>query len=125
MNKVILRGRFTKDPELKYTQSGKAVCKYSVAVNRDYNKEQADFINCISWDKGAEIIAEYMRKGNDILVEGRIQTGSYDKDDGSKVFTTDVVVDKFEFIGGKKSESAGNSGQSVELNMDDEDSFPF
>lgn len=98
MNSVTLLGRLTKDPELKYTSTGKAYCRFSIAISREFNREETDFINCIAWDKRGETIAEYLRKGLRILVQGRIQTGSYDGRDGQKVYTTDIVVDKFDFI---------------------------
>lgn len=112
MNQVTLLGRLTRDPELKYTPSGKAFCRFSIAINREFNREETDFINCVAWDKRAETIAEYLRKGRRILLQGRIQTGSYDKD-GQKVYTTDIVVDKFEFIDSANS----NNGQSNSSNF--------
>ena len=95
MNNVILIGRLTSDPELKqnekYTQ-----CKFTLAVNR--LKEGADFISCIAWNKQAELINKYLHKGNQVAIEGRIQTGSYEKD-GVKHYTTDVIVQGLNFIG--------------------------
>lgn len=95
MNNVILIGRLTSDPELKqnekYTQ-----CKFTLAVNR--LKEGADFISCIAWNKQAELINKYLHKGNQVAIEGRIQTGSYDGKNG-KVYTTDVIVQSLNFIG--------------------------
>ncbi len=137
MNQVTLLGRLTRDPELKYTPSGKAFCRFSIAINREFNREETDFINCVAWDKRAETIAEYLRKGRRILVQGRIQTGSYDKD-GQKVYTTDIIVDKFEFIDsangnngqsnssnfGAPAQTANNSYVNDDNDMEDED-FPF
>ena len=138
MNQVTLLGRLTRDPELKYTPSGKAFCRFSIAINREFNREETDFINCVAWDKRAETIAEYLRKGRRILVQGRIQTGSYDKD-GQKVYTTDIIVDKFEFIASANSNNNGQSNSSNfgapaqtvdnsyvndDNDMEDED-FPF
>ena len=95
MNLVILIGHLTRDPELKqnenYTQ-----CKFTLAVNR--LKEGADFISCIAWNKQAELINKYLKKGNQVAIEGRIQTGSYEKD-GVKHYTTDVIVQNLNFIG--------------------------
>lgn len=95
MNNVVLIGRLTSDPELKqnekYTQ-----CKFTLAVNR--LKEGADFISCIAWNKQAELINKYLHKGNQVAIEGRIQTGSYEKD-GVKHYTTDVIVQGLNFIG--------------------------
>ena len=99
MNIVMLIGRLTSDPELKqnekYTQ-----CKFTLAVNR--LKEGTDFINCIAWNKQAELINKYLKKGNQLALEGHIQTGSYDAQDGTKRYTTDVVVDNITFTGSKE-----------------------
>lgn len=136
MNYVSLLGRLTKDPELKYTSGGKPFCRFSIAVTREFNREEADFINCVAWDKRAENIAEYFRKGKRILVAGRLMTGSYDGKDGQKVYTTDVVVDKFEFIepsnnsGGQSSNSSSTPTTNTFVSDDsedimDDDEFPF
>ncbi len=104
MNKVILIGRLTKDPELRYTNSGKAVANYTLAVDRDYKKEgqpDADFIRCVAYDKGGEFAGKYLKKGTKIAIVGHIQTGSYEKN-GQKVFTTDVIVEHHEFCESKK-----------------------
>lgn len=122
MNKVILIGRLTKDPELKFAAgSGMAVCSFSIAVDRRTSKDgkkEADFINTIAFGKTAETIANYLSKGRMIAISGRIQTGSYDAKDGTKRYTTDVVIDEFQFIdsGNKKPETSGSSnfGSSVD-----------
>lgn len=99
MNKVILIGRLTKDPELRFTAgSGMAVSRFTVAVNRQFKKDETDFINCVAWGKTAETIAQYFTKGRPIAIVGHIQTGSYDAQDGTKRYTTDVAVESFEFI---------------------------
>lgn len=95
MNKVILVGRVTKDPDIRYSQDGNCVARYTLAVDR--RGEGADFINCIAFKKGGEFAERYLKKGIKIAVVGRIQTGSYTKQDGTKVYTTDVVVDEHEF----------------------------
>ena len=109
MNKTFLMGRITKELELKSAQSGTAILSFTLAVNRKYTKageeKQADFIMCKAFGKTAENIARFFSKGKLILIEGRIQTGSYDKD-GQKVFTTDVIVDGFDFTGEKKQEAS-------------------
>lgn len=100
MNKVILIGRLTKDPEVRRTQDGKAVGNYTLAVDRKYAKneqQQADFIRCQVWEKKAEFAEQYLRKGTKICVTGRIQTGEYTNRKGDKVYTTDVVVEDQEF----------------------------
>lgn len=111
MNTVSLIGRLTKDPEVKYTESQLAVCRFSVAINRgkdkDGNDRGADFPNCIAFGKTAENIGKFFSKGRLIGVNGRLQTGSYSKEDGSKVYTTDVIVDRFDFC-----DSASGGSQS-------------
>lgn len=105
MNKVILIGRLTSDPEVMNTQSGKAVARYRLAVDRQRKKDgqqEADFISCVAWDKGAEFASRYLTKGTKIAVEGRIQTGSYEKD-GVKHYTTDVIVERQEFCESKNA----------------------
>lgn len=107
MNKVILMGRFTRDPEIRYSQADDqmAIAKFSLAVDRRYcgDNKTADFINCIAFRKTAEFIEKYFRKGMKAVIEGRIQTGSYNKDDGTKVYTTDVIVEQIEFAESKSS----------------------
>ena len=107
MNKVILMGRLTKDPEVRYTQGEKptAVAKYGLAVNRAIKRERepdADFINCVVFGKAAEFAEKYLRKGSRVVISGRIQTGSYTNKDGVKVYTTDVVVEEQEFAESKQ-----------------------
>lgn len=125
MNKVIVMGRITKDLEVKHAQSGTAILSFTVAVNRKFSKEgeekQADFISCRAFGKTSENIAKFFSKGSLILVEGRIQTGSYDKD-GTKVYTTDVIVDSFDFTGEKKNNS--NSPTFVDV-TEQESELPF
>ena len=111
MNKVALLGRLTRDPELRYTAgNGTAVCKFTLAVNRQFKKDEADFISCVSFGKSAETISQYLLKGSQIAIGGRIQTGSYDAQDGTKRYTTDVVVESFEFVGGGKGNSSNSDG---------------
>lgn len=109
MNKVMLIGRLTKDPELRYTQGGTAVASFTIAVDRRFSKDkEADFINCVAWQKTAEFISQYFHKGSKIVVEGRLQTRSYDAEDGSRRFVTEVVVEQSEF-GDSKAKSENNS----------------
>ena len=93
MNKVIMIGRLTKDPEVKKTQSNKKVANFTVAINDKFNKDKTDFINCVAWEKTAEYLGNYVKKGNLIAVEGRISTRNYDAPDGKKVYITEVVCD--------------------------------
>ena len=105
MNKVILLGRLTRDPESKTTASGKTVCRFSVAVDRIGKDKGADFIGCVAWEKTAEFVAKYLSKGRRVLVEGRIQTGSYEGQDGTKHYTTDVIADRVEFADSKPQDT--------------------
>ncbi len=127
MNKVVLLGRLTKEPELIFAKgSGKAVCKFTVAVNRRFNKEEADFINCIAFGKQAETIAQYMLKGSQISLCGHIQTGSYDAQDGTKRYTTDVVIEEFSFVGGsKKHENENKKDFDYSMTLIDDGDMPF
>ncbi|MEK9196867.1 single-stranded DNA-binding protein [Ureibacillus sp. FSL E2-3493] len=113
INRVVLVGRLTKDPELRYSPSGIAVCRFTVAVNRTFSNQQgereADFIGCIAWRKQAENLANYMKKGNLIGVEGRIQTGSFEGQDGNRVYTTDVVADSIQFLEPRSNNSDGSN----------------
>ena len=102
MNKVILMGRLTKDPDVRYSQgeNATAIARYSIAVDRRFKKEgeqTADFIGCVAFGKLGEFAEKYLRKGTKVVVTGRIQTGSYTNKDGQKVYTTDVVVEECEF----------------------------
>lgn len=110
MNKVVLVGRLTAKPELRYTPQNTAYTRFSVAVNRNFTsadgKREADFINVVAWRKQAETISRYFDKGNLIALEGRIQTGSYDDKDGNKRYTVDVALDNFEFVESKASKEA-------------------
>ncbi|MGL5085645.1 MAG: single-stranded DNA-binding protein [Clostridium sp.] len=111
MNKVMLIGRLTRDPELNFAaNSGTAIGKFSIAVNRAFKKDETDFINCVAFGKTGEIIAQYLTKGSPIAITGSIQTGSYEGKDGIKRYTTDVIVESFDFIGGK--DNGGNSNSS-------------
>lgn len=111
MNKVMLIGRLTADPEIRQTQSGKRVGTFTLAVDRRVSKEkEADFIRCQAWEKRAEFAEKYLVKGSKVALWGRIQTGSYNDKDGKKVYTTDVVVDEIEFADSKKSIGEDNDG---------------
>ena len=116
MNKVILMGRLTRDPEVRYSQgeSPLAIARYTLAVDRRFNRNgddaTADFINCVAFGKSGEFAERYLRKGTKIAVTGRIQTGSYTNKDGVKVYTTEVVVEDQEFAESKNSAGSGDSG---------------
>ena len=139
-NLVILTGRLTKDPELKHGASVTAYCKFTLAVNRMKNDDPADFIFCSAFGKTAELIAEYVKKGHQLGVQGRLQQDTYEKD-GEKISKTGVTVDKIEFLESNKTESTTsepkksnkvnpkpdlNLGEpKVEIEFEDDDSFPF
>lgn len=101
MNRCVLIGRLTKDPDVKYTQDKLAVAHFTLAVDRKGKDKTADFIACVSFGKTAEFIEKYIKKGTKIAVEGRIQTGSYTKQTGEKAYTTEVVVEQVEFAQSK------------------------
>ncbi len=109
MNKVILTGRLTKDPDIRYTTSDKSVASFSLAVDRRHSSEQGptvDFIPCIAWTKLADWAGNYLSKGSKILIEGRLQVRSYDAQDGSKRYVTEVIASEIEFAESKKDEEA-------------------
>ena len=120
MNKVILIGRMTKDPEMRTTTSGIANTTFSIAVQRTFTNQngerEADFINCVSWRKQAENIAKYCAKGSQVAVEGRIQTRSYDHQDGTKRYVTEVLADNVTFLGSKGSNSNTSFSNESEFN---------
>jgi len=109
INRTVLVGRLTKDPDLRYTSSNLAVVKFTLAVNRTFTgpsgEREADFIQCIVWRKQAENLARFVRKGSLIGVEGRIQTGSYDDKDGIRKYTTEVVCDSVQFLEPKSQDT--------------------
>lgn len=114
MNKTILIGRLTKDPELKMTENTKReVCQFTMAVNRPYTNDdgerKADFINCVVWDKLAENLSKYQKKGNQVAVEGRIQTRNYDDKDGKKIYVTEIFVSNVTFLDSKGSNDSVNN----------------
>lgn len=116
MNKVILAGRLARDPEMRYTTSGKAVASFSLAVNRRFGRnagdqqQTADFIPIIAWEKLAEICGNNLIKGSQVLVEGRMQVRSYDAQDGSKRYVTEVVANEIEFMGSKQQRDPNANG---------------
>ena len=142
MNKVVLMGRLTDNPTIRYSQGAEPTCiaRYRLAVDRKYKKDgeqNADFINCVVFGKGAEFAEKYLHKGTKILAIGRIQTGSYTNNDGQKVYTTDVVVEEQEFAESKASQD-GSSQQSGPtrpttpptdndgfMNIPDDENVPF
>ena len=117
MNHWVGIGRLTRDPEVRYTQSGKAYASFTLAIDRRKSgdgNQQADFIQCVAWEKTAEVISQYCTKGKKIAVEGRIQTRSYDANDGTKRYVTEVVVQSMEFCDSKRDEAGGSAGRADE-----------
>ena len=115
MNRAILVGRLTRNPELRYTPNGVAVANFTLAVNRIFKQDggpDADFINCVTWRKQAENLANYMKKGNLIGVDGRIQTRSYEGQDGKMVYVTEVLAESIQFLESRNSSEKPNSQQS-------------
>ncbi len=117
MNKVILGGRFTKDPEGRTSASGLEISRFSLAVQSDFfdktkNEREVEFVNCVAFGNNASAINRYSKKGDFITATGRIKNGSYDGKDGIKRYTTDVVIDNFEFVG-SKNRQAGESNFEV------------
>lgn len=128
MNKCVLMGRLTRDPEVRYTQgdNASAVARFSLAVDRRFKKDgeqTADFINCVAFGKTGEFIEKYGRKGTKFVVEGRIQTGSYTNKDGQKVYTTDVVVEQVEFAESKSSADGNTTNNTANSNAPTDTSF--
>ena len=114
MNKVVLIGRLTKDVELRFAAgSGTAVARFTLAVNRQFKKDEADFVSCIAFGKTGETIAQYITKGRQLAIAGNIRTGSYEAQDGTRRYTTDVVVESFDFI------DSGNNGSKNNSNKND------
>ena len=121
-------GRITKDIELRYTQSNLAVAKFTVAVNRKFNKDETDFIQIVVWRQSAENVAKYCNKGSLVGITGAIQTGSYDNKDGVRVYTTEVIADSVQFLEPKKQDNdmypEKNNDQKNYDNNEDKDFEP-
>lgn len=116
MNRVILIGRLTRDPEVRTSQEGTLVARYTLAVNKADNK--ADFVRCVTFGKSAEFVEKYLHKGIKIAIEGRIQTGSYTDDTGRKVYTTDVIVNQHEFVESKEAAERNEDTFNQQMSAD-------
>ena len=137
MNKCILIGNLTRDPELSQTSSGISVCKFGLAVNRNFTnangEREADFFNIVTWRGLAENCSKYLAKGKKVAVSGQLQTSSYDADDGTKRFRTDVVADEVEFLSPQEKEAAepksaaqtAQKKKASDLKQVQDDDFPF
>lgn len=127
MNRVTLVGRLTANPELRYTSSNLSLSRFTIAVNRQKKEDgtqNADFINCVAWNKTAELICTYLTKGSLVGLEGRIQTGTYEKPDGTKGYTTDVLVQNIEFLESKKN-ATQNATQITTQEVEQNTTDPF
>ena len=120
LNKVIIMGRLTRDPELKATPSGTALCNFSVAIDRKFVKQgeerQTDFINCVAWSNQAEFVSKWFTKGRMINVVGRVQTRSWDDAEGKKRYATDIVAEEINFCGDKSNANATSSSSASNYN---------
>ena len=131
MNKCILIGRLTAEPEARHTQSGTTVTSYRLAVDRPFKKDgqpEADFINCVAWGKNGEFFQRYLHKGMKIALEGRIQTRTYDDKDGKKVYVAEIIVEHHEFCESKRSADSGGYAEPAQgfTELDDDGSdLPF
>lgn len=133
VNKVILVGNVGKDPELKFTPSGQAVCNFSLATSETFKDKAGDkqtkteWHNIVIWGKIAEIANQYLKKGSQVYLEGKITTRSWDDKDGNKKYTTEIVVSSFQFLSGTKGKDEGEQqhGQPVGSNTEDNSDLPF
>ena len=126
INKVILMGRLTKDPELRYTNNKTPVCSFTIAVNNGYGeKQQTDFINCVAWNKTAEFVTKYFTKGKMIIVIGRITTRSWETQDGKRAYATEVVANEVNFGESKTSPQLNTSQTAAQPPMQDDDFTPL
>lgn len=127
INRVVLVGRLTKSPELRKTQNGTSVCKFTLAVNRrvtGQGQPDADFISCVAWNKIADLMLQYLNKGSLIGIEGRLQTGRFTNNNGETIYTCDVMVDSLQFLDPKKSEEQ-NENQVPREMTSSEGGYPW
>lgn len=125
MNKVELVGRITKDPNISYTKESTCVARFTMAMNRRFKKDEADFISCVAFGKQGEFMEKYAKKGMKFEVVGRLQSGSYKNKDGQTVYTTDVVVEEIEFGEGKSEKKDTEPADFVNIPDDELSSLPF
>ncbi|EAE5698733.1 TPA: single-stranded DNA-binding protein [Listeria innocua] len=118
MNRVVLVGRLTKDPDLRYTPAGAAVATFTLAVNRPFTNQQgereADFINCVVWRKPAENVANFLKKGSMAGVDGRVQTRNYEGNDGKRVYVTEIVAESVQFLESKNNNAEGATSNNYQ-----------
>lgn len=122
INKVILMGRLTKDPELRYTNNKTPVCSFTIAVNNGYGENQrTDFVNCLAWNKTAEFVTKYFAKGKMIIVIGRIATRSWETQDGKRAYATEVIANEVNFGESKTSPQLNTPQTAAQPPMQDDD----
>lgn len=127
LNKVIVIGNLARDPELRYTPNGIAVATFTLAVNRpkrDGEEQEPDWINIVAWRQLADIAANYLSKGRQCAVEGRLQTRSYENKEGKRVFVTEVVAERLQLLGGKERKNDDPFASGAPVNISDDD-LPF
>lgn len=128
INRVVLVGRLTKSPEIRKTQNGTSVCKFTLAVNRRVTVQgqpDADFISCVAWNKTADLMLQYLSKGSLIGIEGRLQTGRFTNNNGETIYTCDVMVDSLQFLDPKKSDGQSNENQEPREMTSSEGGYPW
>jgi len=129
INIVAITGRLVRDPEIRQTQSGVAVCSFAVAVDRAYKsgeERQADFIDCTAWRHSAEFLEKWFHKGDMIGITGHLQTRNWETDDGQKRKSTEIIVDNLSFVGSKKQQNTEDTRSGGEFaQLKDDDDFPF
>ena len=126
MNKILLQGRLTKDPEIRLTSKNDKVARFTIAVDRDFNREETDFINCVAFKATAAFIESYFGKGDMILVAGRLQIKNYTAKDGTNRTSAEVMTDNVWFCGGKgKTKDAATVAQLTEIEIADDGQLPF
>lgn len=122
MNKAIMMGRLTRDPEIRYTNGGKTIAKFSLAVDRRFKQEgqpEADFFNCVTFGKQAEFVEKYLHKGTKILISGQVQNNNYTNKDGQAVYSTQILIDEIEFAESKQTQqqASGNTSDQGWMNV--------
>ncbi len=128
INSVVLTGRLVSDPEMKYTQSGKAYAKFGLAVTRSYNREETDFLNIVAWEKKAELVSQYLKKGSLVGISGSLRTRTYEDEENKKRKIIEILAENIEFLDSKRSghdSSEGGGSAPAAGSSNDDDEFPF
>jgi single-strand DNA-binding protein len=128
MNKVIMMGRLTKDPDITNTTNGTVIAKYNIAVDRKFKRDgdpDADFFSCTSFGKQAEFVEKYLKKGTKVVITGRVQNNNYTDKNGQKVYGTVLMVEEIEFAESKKAEGTNEEKQDDFINVPDDSDLPF